>query len=141
MNFWLVKSEPETYSWDDFCRLGTDHWSGVRNFQARNHLKNMQVNDLVLFYHSQTDRAVVGIAKVVKTAYPDPTTDDVRWVAVDMSPVVPFKQAVTLQQIKQQDRLAQIALIRQSRLSVMPLTPEEFAIILDMGHMSGENLG
>lgn len=134
MNYWLVKSEPETYSWSRFVELGRDHWDGVRNFQARNNLKAMQIGDQVLFYHSGGERAVVGLAEVVREYYQDPTTPDPQWVVVDLVPVQPLAKAVSLAQIKADGRLQQVALIRQSRLSVMPLRPEEFDMILGMAH-------
>src|SRR2546425_10185799 len=122
---WMVKQEPETYSWDDFMRDGRTDWTGVRNFQARNNLKQMKVGDRVLFYHSGTGKCVVGIAEVAKAAYPDPTTDDPQWVAVDLKPAKPLKESVTLDAIKSNQKLSNMLLLRQSRLSVMPLTKEE----------------
>ncbi len=130
-NYWLVKTEPETYSWDKFNEMGRDHWDGVRNYQARNNLRSMQKGDTVLFYHSGKERAVVGIAKVVKEAYQDPTTQDKQWVVVDLVPDRPLKKPITLKQIKEDDRLQNISLVRHSRLSVMPLAVEEFDVILD----------
>jgi predicted RNA-binding protein with PUA-like domain len=132
MNYWLVKSEPGTYSWDDFTALGRDHWDGVRNYQARNNLMAMKAQDKVLFYHSVKDPKVVGIAEVVREHYPDPTTDDKRWVVVDLVPVEKLPKPVTLKQVKADERLTDIALVKQSRLSVMPLKKEEYDIIL--GH-------
>ena len=131
--FWLVKQEPETYSWDDFVRDGHTDWTGVRNFQARNNLKQMKVGERVLFYHSSTGKCVVGIAEVAKAAYPDPTADDPQWVAVDLKPVKPFREAVPLAAIRYTAKLANLPLIRQSQLSVMPLTKEEFDTIVAMG--------
>lgn len=133
MQYWLVKSEPETFSWADLEKAGKTVWDGVRNFQARNYLKLMQLEDWILFYHSVSEKAVVGLAKVTKTAYQDPTTDDQRWVAVDIVPVRKFSQPVTLEWIKNQPILQNIPLIKQSRLSVMPLTKEEFECILNYG--------
>lgn len=133
MNYWLVKSEPETYSWDDFVRKGVDHWDGVRNFQARNNLKSMKKGDLVLFYHSVKEKSVVGIASVVREFYPDPTAESGDWVVVDLKPETKLKKPVTLEQIKQDERLQQMPLIRQSRLSVMPVKKEEFDIIIAKG--------
>ena len=130
MNYWLVKTEPGAYSWDDFVKLGRDHWDGVRNYQARNNLKLMKEGDEVLFYHSVNAKEVVGIAKVVREFYQDPTTDDDRWVAVDMEPLKKFENPVTLAQIKADERLKDIALIRNSRLSVMPVDKTHFDIIL-----------
>lgn len=131
-NYWLAKTEPETYSWEKFVSMGRDHWDGVRNYQARNNLKNMQPGDFVLFYHSGKERAVVGIARVVKEAYPDPTTDDAQWVVVDMVPVRPLKKPVTLKQVKDDKNLQEIALVRHTRLSVMPLTKSEYDRIMNM---------
>lgn len=134
MQYWLVKSEPEAFSWEDLEKAGSTVWDGVRNYQARNHLKNMQLGDLVLFYHSVTEKSVVGYAKVIRTAYPDPTTQDDRWVAVDMKPVQKFAAPVSLEWIKKQPILVNIPLIKQSRLSVMPLTREEFEAIVNYGN-------
>lgn len=134
MNYWLVKTEPETYSWADLVREGRTIWDGVRNYQARNNLMQMKQGDKVLFYHSVSEKAVVGLAQVDREAYPDPTTDDKRWVVVELVPVRDFRDPVTLNQIKQDARLQDIALLRQSRLSVMPLTPEEFDVILGLGN-------
>jgi len=133
MNHWLVKSEPFKYSWEKFNEDGRTFWDGVRNYQARNNLKEMKEGDLVLFYHSNEGKNVVGIAKVVKEFYQDPTTDDKNWVVVDLSPVETLKQPVTLEQIKAEPSLADISLIRQGRLSVMPLKATEFDKILEMG--------
>ena len=132
MNYWLIKSDPETYGWNEFVAKGTDMWEGVRNYQARNNLMAMKVGDLALFYHSVINPAVVGIARVVKEHYPDPTTPDTRWVVVDFTVERPLKNAVTLKQIKETPTLANIGLIKQSRLSVMPLTPNEFNAIVQM---------
>ena len=134
MQHWLVKSEPESYAWADLVKDGRTTWDGVRNFQARNNLQQMQLGDLVLFYHSVSEKAVVGIAKVDKAAYPDSTADDPKWVAVDLVPFRDFKEPVTLEQIKKDRRLENIALLRQSRLSVMPLTGEEFDVLLALGN-------
>jgi predicted RNA-binding protein with PUA-like domain len=130
---WLVKQEPEKYSWDDFVRDGRTDWTGVRNFQARNNLRQMTVGDRVLFYYSSTGKCVVGIAEVAKAAYPDPTADDPQWVAVDIKPVKALKEAVPLAAIRYTTKLANLPLIRQSQLSVMPLTKEEFDTIVAMG--------
>jgi len=130
---WMVKQEPETYSWDDFVRDGKTDWTGVRNFQARNNLRNMKVGDRVLFYHSGTGKCVVGIAEVAKAAYPDPSADDPQWVAVDLKPVKPLKAEVPLAAIRYNPKLANLPLIRQSQLSVMPLTKDEFEVIVKMG--------
>ncbi len=131
--YWLVKSEPSAYSWDDLVREGEDLWDGVRNHQARNNLNSMKLGDLILFYHSVDAREVVGIARVTREGYPDPTTDDPRWVAVDLEPVRPLNKPVTLAQIKNDAALEDVALIRQSRLSVVPLRRPEFQHILKLG--------
>src|SRR5215472_7510274 len=116
--YWLVKQEPEAYSWDDFVRDGRTDWTGVRNFQARNNLRQMKVGDRVLFYHSGTGKCVVGIAEVAKAAYPDPTANDPQWVAVDIKPVKPLKTEVPLASIRYNPKLSNLPLIRQSQLSV-----------------------
>jgi predicted RNA-binding protein with PUA-like domain len=132
-NFWLVKQEPSDYSWADFVKDGGTSWTGVRNFAARNNLRRMSKGDHVLFYHSGEDKAVVGIARVTRTAYKDPTAKDEDWSAVDLAPIKPLPTPVTLAQIKAQPRLKNIALVRQSRLSVMPLGARDFELILRMG--------
>ncbi|GHE23669.1 EVE domain-containing protein [Sphingobacterium griseoflavum] len=134
MNYFLVKSEPFKYSWEQFNKDGQTFWDGVRNFQARNNLKAMKKGDLVLFYHSNEGKNVVGIAEVVKEFYQDPTTDDERWVVVDLAPVETFKTPVTLETIKADEFLQDIALVRQGRLSVMPLKAEEFDRIVALGN-------
>lgn len=133
MNYWLVKQEPEAYSWNDFLADKKTAWTGVRNFQARNHLRAMRKNDLVLFYHSVSEKSVVGVAKVSKEAYADPTATDGDWSCVDLVPVRTFPQPVSLATIKAAPDLAHIPLLRQSRLSVMPLSREEFAAIEKLG--------
>ena len=130
MNYWMVKQEPEAYSWDDFVKDGATDWTGVRNFQARNNLKAMKKGDKVLFYHSNVGKEVVGIAEVSKEAFPDPT--DEKWFAIELKPVKPLKKPVTLAQIKGNLALANIKLDRQSQLSVMPLTKDEYEEILSM---------
>ncbi|UBM58857.1 EVE domain-containing protein [Marinilongibacter aquaticus] len=132
MNYWLVKSEPETYSWADFEKLGRDHWDGVRNYAARKHMMEMAVGDLVLFYHSGGEKQVVGLAEVVREHYPDPTTDDDRWVVVDLIPKRAFDKPVTLKEIKADARLSEIPLVRIPRLSVQPIEPEAYDIILGL---------
>jgi predicted RNA-binding protein with PUA-like domain len=132
-SYWLVKQEPETYSWDDFVKDGKTEWTGVRNFQARNNLRQMQPGDRVLFYHSGKDKAVVGIAEVAKAPYPDPTADDPQWVAVDLKPVKKLTAAVPLAAMRYDKRLSELLLIRQSRLSVTPLAKSEFDVIVSMG--------
>ena len=134
MNYFLVKSEPFKYSWAQFNSDGRTFWDGVRNYQARNNLKAMKEGDLVLFYHSNEGKEVVGIAKVVKEFYQDPTTDDPRWVVVDLEPVATFKNPVTLDIVKDDPLLQDVALVRQGRLSVMPLKPEEFDRIVALGN-------
>ncbi|MGV3539183.1 MAG: EVE domain-containing protein [Rufibacter sp.] len=134
MNYWLVKSEPEKFSFADLQRDGHTTWDGVRNFQARNNLQAMRAGDLVLYYHSVSEKAIMGIAKVSQEAYPDPTADDPRWVAVTLVPEKAFEKPVTLEQIKKEEQLQNIALLRQSRLSVMPLTPQEFDQLLALGN-------
>jgi len=132
MNYWLVKSEPSEYSYDDLVRDRRTFWNGVRNYTARNNLKNMKAGDQVLFYHSVNEKAVVGISKVVKEHYQDPTTDDDRWVVVDLAPQEKLNNPVTLAQIKAEPSLSEIALVRQGRLSVMQLEPEAFNRIVKM---------
>ena len=132
MNYWLAKSEPFKYSWDDFLKDGSTYWDGVRNYQARNNLKAMKVKDKVFFYHSNEGLQVVGVAEVIKEHYQDPTTGDQRWVVVDLKPVDTLKNPVTLAQIKQESSLKEISLVRQGRLSVMPLSKKEFDKILEM---------
>jgi predicted RNA-binding protein with PUA-like domain len=132
-SYWMVKQEPETYSWSDFVKDGVTDWSGVRNYQARNNLREMKTGERVLFYHSGKDKAVVGLAEVVKGAYPDPTADDIQWVAVDLKPIKALKNPVPLAAIRYDKRLSQLPLIRQSQLSVMSLTKDEFDIIVATG--------
>lgn len=132
MNYWLVKSEPYKYPYDQLVSEKKTMWDGVRNYQARNNMKEMKKGDLVLFYHSNKGKEVVAIAKVSKEHYPDPTTDDKRWVVVDIVPKQKLKKPVTLQQIKADERLENIGLIKQSRLSVMAIKKEEFDIILEL---------
>jgi predicted RNA-binding protein with PUA-like domain len=128
--YWLVKQEPEAYSFDDLIKDGKTDWTGVRNFQARNNLRSMRAGDKVLFYHSVSEKAVVGAARVSREEFADPT--DEKWIAVEIEPVEKFAKPVTLEQIKAEKSLENIALIKQSRLSVMPLTKEEFETILKM---------
>ena len=130
MNYWMVKQEPTAYSWDDFVKDGKTDWTGVRNFKARNFLKEMKEGDKVYFYHSVVGKEIVGIAKVTKEAFPDPT--DEAWLAVELQPDKPLKKAVTLAAIKENKALANIYLVRQPRFSVMPLTKDEFNEILSM---------
>lgn len=136
-NYWLVKSEPEAYSWNNFVKDGKTAWTGVRSFQARNNLRAMKVGDLVMFYHSVTDKQVIGIAKVSKEFYPDATADEGDWSAVDLAPHKPLKKAVTLEQVKADAMLKDIALVRQSRLSVTPLTEDQFKRLLELADTKG----
>ena len=129
---WMVKSEPASYSWEQFTKDGHAAWTGVRNFQARNNLRAMKTGDVVLFYHSVTGKEVVGIAKVAREAYPDPTADEPGWDCVDLVPEKPLKKSVSLDTIKAAPALKDIALLKQSRLSVMPLTAGEYAVILKL---------
>ncbi|MCX8019577.1 MAG: EVE domain-containing protein [Chitinophagaceae bacterium] len=138
MNYWLVKSDPEEYGWQDLIREKQTCWSGVRNFTARNYLLQMKKNDKVFFYHSSQGKQIVGIATVVKEAYPDPTTEDNRWMAVDLKPVKQLKKPVTLEEIKKEKKLSAMALVRMSRLSVQPVSESEWNIILKM---AGEKMG
>jgi predicted RNA-binding protein with PUA-like domain len=131
--YWLVKSEPSAYSWADLIRDGKTAWTGVRNFQARNNLRSMKKGDLVLFYQSVTDPSVMGITKVVKEAYKDPTAKEGDWSCVDLEKVKPLTSPVSLAVIKAEKSFAEIALIKQSRLSVMPITSKEYAGILKLG--------
>ncbi len=132
MNHWLVKSEPSTFSWDRLVKEKRTVWDGVRNYAARNNLRDMKKGDQVLFYHSNEGKEIVGIAKVVREHYQDPTTDDTAWLAVDLAPLKPLKKTVTLEQVKADKRLANIGLVRLGRLSVMKLEPEEFDVILEL---------
>jgi len=132
-NFWLVKQEPSAYSWSDFVADGETNWTGVRNYAARNNLRRMRKGDEVFFYHSGDEKAVVGVAKVTRTAYPDPTApEDEDWSTVDLAPIRPLRRPVTLRQIKDQPRLKKTQLVRRSRLSVMPFTAREFRAIVQM---------
>lgn len=131
--YWLVKSEPFKYSWDDFVQEGQTMWNGVRNYAARNNLRAMSVGDQVLFYHSNEGLCVVGIAEVVTTAYQDPTTEDTNWVVVDLKPAKKLKNPVTLKAIKEDPELEGISLVRLGRLSVHSITPQEFKHIVKMG--------
>ena len=130
---WLVKQEPEDYSWDDLVRDGSTQWTGVRNFQARNNLRQMKVGDAVLFYHSGKEKSVAGIASVSKAAYPDPTAKEDGWIAVDIKPVKRLSKAVSLADIKANAKLSDLLLVRQSRLSVTPVGESEFEEIVKMG--------
>lgn len=133
MNYWLVKSEPFKYSWEQLVKDKKTFWDGVRNYAARNNLRDMQKGDQVFFYHSNEGLAIVGIAEVVKTAYQDPTTDDDKWVAVDIKPVKAMPKPVTLEAIKAEKTLADMDLVRLSRLSVGKVKPAEFKKVCKMG--------
>ena len=130
---WLVKSEPNKYSWDDLVKDGATYWDGVRNAQARNNLQEMRVGDRVLYYHSNEGLEVVGVARVARRAYQDPTTDDERWVVVDLAPLRALDRPVPLKQIKADAALSGIPLVTQSRLSVMPIEKPAFDRILVLG--------
>ena len=133
MAYWLVKSEPSKYSWEQFQKDKKTYWDGVRNYAARNFLKAMKKGDQVFFYHSNEGLEIVGIAEVAKEFYQDPTTDDEAWVVVDLKPKKKLNKPVTLQQIKKEKKLASMALVKLGRLSVTPVTDEEWKVIMDMG--------
>jgi predicted RNA-binding protein with PUA-like domain len=135
MAYWLVKSEPAKYSWEQFEKDKQTFWDGVRNYAARNHLKSMKKGDQVLFYHSNEGLEIVGIAKVAREAYQDPTTDDEAWVVVDLKPFKRLKKHVSLEQIKADKRLSDMALVRLGRLSVQPVTENEWNIVMEMAGM------
>lgn len=124
--YWLLKSEPETYSWENLVKLGEDHWDGVRNYQARNFMKEMSEGDKAFFYHSGKSREIVGIVRIIKSAYPDPTTADDRWVCVSVASDSKLSNPVTLDQIKLDPILREMVLLKNSRLSVQPVTKKEF---------------
>ena len=132
MNYWLVKSEPFKYSWDDFVKEGKSVWDGVRNYQARNNMKEMKKGDWVFFYHSNEGMEVIGLAEVKREFFQDPTTEDPRWVVVEIVPIKKLNKTVTLKMMKSDDRLSNLALIKQSRLSVTPVGKQEFDIILSL---------
>lgn len=132
MAHWLVKSEPSVYSWDQLEKDKKTGWDGVRSYAARLHMRNMKVGDQVLYYHSNEGLAIVGIAKVTKEAYQDPTTDDDKWVAVDLAPYKKLKHPVTLDAIKKDKRLKDMALVRISQLSVQPVTDKEWKAIMEL---------
>ena len=135
MAYWLVKSEPEVYGWDQLNKDKQTRWDGIRNYAARNHLKAMKKGDEVFFYHSNKGTEIVGIAAVAKEAYPDPTSDDPAWFAIDIKPLKKMVTPVSLDQIKKEKKLATMALVRIGRLSVQPVTAEEWHIIMKMGGM------
>jgi predicted RNA-binding protein with PUA-like domain len=130
--FWMVKQEPTSYSWDQFAADGKTDWTGVRNFQARNNLRSMKIGDPVFYYHSVNGKAVVGIAKVTKEAFRDPTAAEGDWSAVELTPVKSIEPPVKVDQIKREAKLANVPLLKNSRLSVMKLTKEEFDTILEL---------
>jgi len=132
-SFWIIKQEPSQYSWQQFEKDGSTYWDGVRNYQARNNLKAMKKGDKLLFYHSVIGKEIVGIAEVTRESYPDPTTNDERWVVVDLKPLKAFKIPVPLEIIKTHQELSDIPLIKQSRLSVMPIKKKEFQVLLKLG--------
>ena len=134
MNYWLVKQEPSTYSFDDFRKEKKTDWTGVRNYMARNFLRDMKKGDNVLFYHSGDEKAVVGFARVSKTAFPDPTTDDDAWVAVELKAGNSFKRPVPLSDIKAEPKLANMLLVKNSRISVMSVTEDEYDHVVAMGN-------
>jgi predicted RNA-binding protein with PUA-like domain len=133
MQYWLVKQEPEDYSWTDFAKDGRTSWTGVRNFQARNNLRAMKAGDLALFYHSVTEKQIVGVAKVLKEAYPDPTADEGDWSTVDLIPRNSLPRPVTLETIKADKLLKDMKLVRQTRLAVTPVTKSQFERVLKLG--------
>ena len=132
MAYWLIKSEPFKYSWEQFEKDGKTYWDGVRNYQARNNLKAMQKGDLLLWYHSNEGLEIVGIAQLIGEAYQDPTTDDTNWVVVDVAPFKKLEKTVTLAEIKADIRLSQMALVRQGRLSVQPVKEEEWVVVMEL---------
>jgi predicted RNA-binding protein with PUA-like domain len=138
MQYWLFKSEPSVWGWDDQVAKGEagEEWDGVRNYQARNFMRDMSVGDRGFFYHSQKEKAVVGIVEVCKEAHPDSTTDDPRWECVDIKAIEPLKTAVTLETIKADPRLAEMSLVKSSRLSVQPVRAEEWQIICALGEIA-----
>ena len=135
MNYWLIKSEPQKYSWEQFVKDKKTSWDGVRNYAARNNLKAMKKGDQVLYYHSNEGLDIVGIAEVVKESYQDPTTDDANWVVVDLKPLKALKKPVTLSQVKTDKTLSNMALVKLSRLSVQPVTTEEWMHVMELGEM------
>ena len=132
MNYWLVKQEPDDYAWSDFLKDGKTAWTGVRSFPSRKNLRGMKAGDLVFFYHSGEARSVVGLARVAKEAYPDPTAGEEDWAAVDLEPVKSLANPVALSRIKTDKILVEMALVKQSRLSVMPVTREQFTRLLEL---------
>ena len=139
MAYWLFKSEPDTWSWDDQCAKGDagEEWDGVRNYQARNFMRQMAVGDRGFFYHSQKEKAVVGVVEVIAESHPDSTTDDDRWDCVDIKAIGPVPTPVTLDQIKAEPKLADMVLVKNSRLSVQPVTEAEWKLVCEMGGYKG----
>jgi predicted RNA-binding protein with PUA-like domain len=139
MRYWLFKSEPNTWSWDDQVARGAagEPWDGVRNYQARNNMRQMEVGDLGFFYHSVNEKRVVGVVEVIAPVHPDPSTDDPRWECVDIKAVAPFPEPVTLEQCKAEPQLAEMALVNNTRLSVQPVTPEEWKVVCQLGGYTG----
>jgi predicted RNA-binding protein with PUA-like domain len=133
MNYWLIKTDPDTYSWDDFKKDRSTYWDGVRNYQARNYLKDMKEGDIALFYHSVQDKIVTGTARISKAAYQDPTTDDDRWVAVDVEILDELATPVSLGAIKDEATLSDMVLVNNTRLSVQPVTEAEYKKVIEMG--------
>jgi predicted RNA-binding protein with PUA-like domain len=140
MNYWIVKQEPESYSWSDFLKDGRTAWTGVRNFQARNYLRAMKKGDLALFYHSVSEKQIVGVAKVSKEAYPDPTADEGDWSCIDLVPVKALRQPVPLAVVKGDPLFKDMLLVRNSRISVTPLTGLQFNRLLDMAGTSAQTV-
>lgn len=136
LRYWLVKSEPFKYSWEDLVKDGWTYWDGVRNYESRNNIRAMAIGDQLLFYHSNKDRSVVGIAEVIREHYQDPTTDDERWSVVDIKPLQALSSAVTLAEIKREPRLSNMQLVTRGRLSVSPVTADEFGVIVAMGGLA-----
>ncbi|MCX6155517.1 MAG: EVE domain-containing protein [Candidatus Kapabacteria bacterium] len=134
MAFWLIKSDPEEYSWDDLNRDKFTVWDGVRNYQARNYLKSMKAGELVLFYHSRISQAIVGIAEVIRTAFPDLNADEPDWYSIEIAPLRSLKKLISLEHIKATDALSKLPLILQPRLSVMPISEDEFKLILELSN-------
>jgi predicted RNA-binding protein with PUA-like domain len=133
LRYWLVKSEPFKYSWADLIKDGWTYWDGVRNYEARNNIRSMAIGDQLLFYHSNEDREVVGIAEVIREHYQDPTTDDDRWSVVDIKPLQALPKPVPLAAIKKEPRLSNMQLVKRSRLSVSPVSADEFGVVVAMG--------
>lgn len=139
MRYWLFKSEPNTWSWDDQVAKGEagEEWDGVRNYQARNNMREMKLGDLGFFYHSVNEKQIVGVVEVCAESHPDSTTDDERWDCVDVKAVAPMPRPVTLAEIKATEALADLALVKQSRLSVVPVSEDEWKLICKMGEYKG----